>query len=99
MKMLRKIIADKSQEISQEKFYDEVSFSKVTNLKCSDCNFATEITHHWYFWNMYLKLDVLKKQNFEEKVYGGRASNKIATLQYTALDFIIKTELKKWWKF
>ena len=51
----------KSLEISQEKFYDGVSFSKVTNLKCSDCNFAIEITHHRYFWNMYLKLDVLKK--------------------------------------
>ena len=65
--MLRKIIADKSQEISQEKFYDEVSFSKVTNLKCSDCNFATEITHHWYFWNMYLKLDVLKNKILRKK--------------------------------
>ena len=44
---------------------------------------------------MYLKL----QKFFEEKVYGGRASNKVAILQYTVLDFIIKTELKKRWKF
>ena len=34
----RKIIDDKSMEISQESMYDGASFNKVTNLQCSDCN-------------------------------------------------------------
>ena len=46
MKMLQKIIAGKSFEISQENVYDGVSFGKVTNLQCSKCNFAIKITHH-----------------------------------------------------
>ena len=40
MKMLGEINDCKSLEISQENFCDEVSFSKVTNLQRSDCNFA-----------------------------------------------------------
>ena len=43
MKMLQKIIDSKSFEISQENVYEGVSFSKHTNLKCSDCNFAIKI--------------------------------------------------------
>ena len=40
MKMLLKIIDGKKLEISQENVYEGVSFSKVANLQCSDCNFA-----------------------------------------------------------
>ena len=43
MKMLRNIIDGKSFEISHENVYEGVSFSKVTNLQCSDCNFAIKI--------------------------------------------------------
>ena len=44
MKMLRKIADCESLEVSQENVYDGVSFSKVTNLQCSDCSFAIELT-------------------------------------------------------
>ena len=49
MKMLGEINDCESLEISQEKFYDEVSFGKVTNLQCSDWNFAIKRTHHSFF--------------------------------------------------
>ena len=68
MKMLRKIIDGKSLEISQENVYEGVSFSKVTNLQCSDCNFAIKLAHHRYFLE-YVPKTVLKK-----KVYGGPTS-------------------------
>ena len=74
MKMLRKIIDGKSLEISQENVYEGVSFSKVTNLQCSDCNFAIKIAHHRYFLEYVPKTYCLKKQYFETKVYGGPAS-------------------------
>ena len=74
MKMLRKIIDGKSLEISQKNVYEGVSFSKVTNLQCSDCNFAIKIAHHRYFLEYVPKTSCLKKQYFEKKVYGGPAS-------------------------
>ena len=74
MKMLRKIIDSKSLEISQENVYEEVSISKVTNLQCSDCNFAIKIAHHRYFLGYVPRTSCFKKQYFEEKVYGGPAS-------------------------
>ena len=74
MKMLRKIIDGKSLEISQENVCEGVSFSKVTNLQCSDCNFAIKIVHHRYFLEYVQKTSCLKKQYFEKKVYGGPAS-------------------------
>ena len=49
MEMLWKIIDGKSLEICWENAYERVSFSKVTNLQCSDCNFAIKIAHHRYF--------------------------------------------------
>ena len=52
MKMLRKIIDGKSSEISQENAYEGVSFIKVTNLKCSDFNFAIKVTHNRYFFEI-----------------------------------------------
>ena len=74
MKMLRKVIDGKSFEISQENVYEGVSFSKVTNLQCSDCNFAIKIAPHRYFLEYVPKTSCLKKQYFEKKVYGGPAS-------------------------
>ena len=61
MKMLRKIIDGKTLEIYQENVYDGVSFSKVTNLQCSDCNFAIKITHHRYFFENVPHTSCLKK--------------------------------------
>ena len=64
-------------EISQENFYDGVSFSKVTNLQCSDCNFAIKRTHHRFFLQYLPKTSCLKKNEkrksllFEKKVYDG----------------------------
>ena len=72
--MLRKVIDGKSLGISQENIYEGASFSKVTNLLCSDCNFAIKIAHHRYFLEYVPKTSCLKKQCFEKKVYGRPAS-------------------------
>ena len=74
MKMLRKIIDGKSLEISQENVYEGVSFSKVTNLQCSDCIFAIKVAHHRCFLEHVPKTSCIKKQYLEKKVYGGPAS-------------------------
>ena len=74
MKVLRKIIDGKSLEISRENVYEEVSFSKVTNLQCSDCNFAIKIAYHRYILSYVPKTSCFKKQYFEKKAYGGPAS-------------------------
>ena len=75
MKMLQKIVDGKSLEISRENVYDGVSFSKVTNLQCSDCNFAIKVTHHRYFFeNVPNTSCVLKTIFWEKKVYVGPAS-------------------------
>ena len=74
MKILRKIIDGKSLEISQENVYEGVSFSKITNLQCSDCNLAIKITHHRSFLECVPETRCLKKQYFKKKVYGGPAS-------------------------
>ena len=65
MKMLRKIIDGKSLEISLGNVYEEISFSKDTNLQCSDCNFAIKIAHHRYFLEYAPKTSCLKKQYLE----------------------------------
>ena len=77
MKMLRKIIDGKSLEISRENDYEGVSFSKVTNLQCSDCNFAIKIAHGRYFSEYVPKTSCLKKQYFEKKVYNGPVTDKL----------------------
>ena len=64
MKMLRKIIDGKSLEISQENVYEGVSFSRVTNLQCSDCNFAIKIAHQKYCLEYVPKTSCLKKMIF-----------------------------------
>ena len=74
MKMLGKITDCENLEISQENFYDEVSFSKVTNLQWSSCNFAIKELTTASSWKMYRKLVVLKRINFEKKAYDGSAS-------------------------
>ena len=74
MKVLRKIIDGKSLEISQQNVYEGVSFSKVTNLQCSDCNFAIKKGHHRFFLENVPNTSCLKKQYFEKTVYGGPAS-------------------------
>ena len=78
--MLRKITDCESLEISQENFYDEVSFSKVTNLQCSDCNFSIKRTHYRFFLEYVPKTSCLKNNEkrksflFEKKGYDGLAS-------------------------
>ena len=62
-KMVRIIIYCDSLEISQENFYDEVSFSKVTGLHCSDCNVDLKSTHHRFFLEYVPKTSCLKKNN------------------------------------
>ena len=74
MKMLRKIIDGKSLKISQENVFEGVSFSKFTNLQCSDFSFAIKIAHHIYFLEYVPKTSCLKKQYFEKKVHGVQAS-------------------------
>ena len=61
MKMLGEIANCESSEISQQNFYDEVSFSKVTTLQCSDCNFAIKRSHHSFFLEYVPKTSCLKK--------------------------------------
>ena len=80
MKMLGKITDCESLEISQENFYDEVSFSKVTNLQCLDCNFSIKRTHHRFFLEYVPKTSCLKRNEktksllCEKKVYDEPAS-------------------------
>ena len=80
MKMLRKIIDGKSLEISQENVYEGVSFSKVTNLQCSDCNFAIKVANHRYFLEYAPKTSCLKKQYLEKKSMVDQLLNKVPTL-------------------
>ena len=71
MKILGNIIDCKSLEISQENFYDGVSFSKVTGLHCSDGNFAIKRIHKMHQNKLFRReLKVL----FEKNVNGGPAS-------------------------
>ena len=59
--MLWKINDCESLEISQENFYDGISFYKNTNLQCSDCNFAIKRTHQGFFLEYLQKTNCLKK--------------------------------------
>ena len=78
--MLRKIVDDKSSEIFQENVYEGVSFSKVTNLQCSDCNFAIKIAHHRYFLEYVSKTSCLENNILRKKSMVDQLINKIATL-------------------
>ena len=61
MEILRKKIDCKSLENYQRNFHDEVSFSKVTSLQFSDCNFAIKRIHHRFFLENLPKTSCLKK--------------------------------------
>ena len=67
MNTLGKITDCESLEISQENFYDKVSFSKVTNLQCSGCSFAVKRTHQDLEYVP--KTSCLKKRIKREKVF------------------------------
>ena len=56
MKMLQKIIDLESLEIFQKNL-NGVSFSKVTSLRFSDCNFTIKRTHHRFFLEYVPKTD------------------------------------------
>ena len=77
--MLRKIIDGKSLEISQKNVYEGVSFSKVTSLQCSDCNFAIKRTHRRFVLEYVTKTCCLEttksKSFFEKKVNRGPTSS------------------------
>ena len=78
--MLWKINDCESLEISQENFYDGISFYKNTNLQCSDCNFAIKRTHQGFFLEYLQKTNCLKRIKREKvfflrkTVYDGQAS-------------------------
>ena len=58
MEILRKIIDCKN---SQGNFNGKVSFSRVTSLQSSDCNFAIERINHRFFVGNAPKTSCLKK--------------------------------------
>ena len=78
MQILRKIIDFESFEISQENFYDGVSFSKVANLPGSDCNCAIKRTQHRFFLDYVPKTSCLKKIK-REKVQNSQFYQKSRT--------------------
>ena len=80
MEMLWKITDCESLEISQENFCDGVSFSKNTNLRCSDCKFVIKKTCHRFIMEYLPKTNCLKKNKkrsllFNKKVYDGPVSS------------------------
>ena len=72
MKMLGKIW--KKLEISQENFYDGVSFSKFTILQYSDSNFGIKRTHQYVPKTSCLKKIKGAKVFLEKKVHDGSAT-------------------------
>ena len=58
--MLLKIIDWESLKIFQKNFYNGVSFSKVTRLQFSDCNFTIQRIHHRFFLEYVPKTSCLK---------------------------------------
>ena len=59
--MLRKIIDWESLKIFQKIFYNGVSFSKVTSLQFSDCNFTIKRTPQRFFLEYVPTTSCLKK--------------------------------------
>ena len=88
--MLQKIIDCKCLDIFQKKICDGVSFSKVTSLQCSDCNFTIKRTHHRFFLDYVLKTSCIKKTILRKKSVVDKRHNKVAALLCTALSFIKK---------
>ena len=77
MKILRKIIHCKSLEISQENFYEGVSFSTVESLQYSDCNFAIKRTHYRFLFENLPKTSCLKKLFLRKKSMVNQRLNKV----------------------
>ena len=67
--MLREITDCKSSETSQEIFYDEVFFNKVSSIQCSDCNCALKITHNRFFLEYLPKTSCLKKNKKRKSLF------------------------------
>ena len=61
MEILRKIIDCKSLENFQGNIYGGVSFSRVTSLQFSGCNFAIKRIHHRFFLEKIPKTSCVKK--------------------------------------
>ena len=91
--MLQKIIYWECLDIFQKKVCDGVSFSKVTSLQCSDCNFTIKRTHHRFFLDYVVKTGCIKKTILRKNPVVNKRHNKVVTLLCAALSFIKKTEL------
>ena len=50
----------------------DLSFSKVTNLQCSDCNLTLKTAYRRFFLEYVLKTSGLKKYFIRNKVYDGQ---------------------------
>ena len=59
--MLRKLIDWESLKIFQKNFYNGVSFSKVTSLQFSGCNFTIKRTHRRFLLEYVPKTSCLRK--------------------------------------
>ena len=66
---------------SQENVYDAVSFNKVANLQCSDCNFAIKkINYIDTLLKMCQALVVLKNHILRKKSVVDQLPNKVPTM-------------------
>ena len=66
MKLLQKIIDCESLEIFQENVCDGVTFSKVTSLQCSDCNFTIKRTRNRFFLEHVPKTNFIKENTLRK---------------------------------
>ena len=76
--MLRKTIDWESLTIFQKNFYSGVSFSKVTSLQLSGCNFTIKRTHHRFFLEHVLKTSCLKINILRKKSVVDQHLDKVA---------------------
>ena len=76
--MLRKTIDWESLKIFQKNFYNGVSFSKVTSLQLSGCNFTIKRTHHRFFLEYVPKTSCPKKNILRTKSVVGQHLDKVA---------------------
>ena len=76
--MLRKTIDWESLKIFHKNFYNGVSFSKVTSLQLSGCNFTIKRTHHRFFLEYVLKTTCLKKNILRKKSVVDQHLDKVA---------------------
>ena len=69
MKMSQKIIDCKIFEISQEKVFDELYFSKVTSVQSTHWNPNVKILHHTLFLEYEPNLAALKRIFWEKSIW------------------------------